>query len=169
MRTFFAITAVFLVTTVSAFGQVSSGGPFSLDRTVIAGGGGTSSDAASGLSVSGTIGQPMTDTSSGGAFGLSAGFWVPVATSSDVSVTGRILQADGRGIRNATLYLSGGPLPTPLRIVSVRYGNFRFDNVASGYTYTITVQARRFTFSQPSQTVAVTASGVSGLVFTATP
>src|SRR5215475_716357 len=58
------------------------GGPYVLNPTVVAGGGGTSTNGTTRLD--GTIGQSALGLSSGGSFSLNAGFWQaasPCATS----------------------------------------------------------------------------------------
>ena len=55
-----------------------SGGQFDLSRTVIAGGGGTSTSPDGSLKVEGTIGQPAVGTTtSNGQFSQTGGFWQP--------------------------------------------------------------------------------------------
>lgn len=51
----------------------SSGGEFSVTRSVIASGGATATGGA--FSLTGTIGQSATAVSSGGEFTVSGGFW----------------------------------------------------------------------------------------------
>ena len=58
----------------NSWGQ-SSGGDFTLTRSVIAGGGGVSTGG--GFLLRGTTGQLESGTSTGGNFSLRGGFWVP--------------------------------------------------------------------------------------------
>lgn len=73
---------------------------------------------------------------------------VPVA---NVSVTGRVLTAGGNPIRNAILTISGGNLPAPVSAQTGSFGYFIFSGLQSGQTYTITVNAKRNTFAQPTR------------------
>jgi len=67
-------------------------------------------------------------------------------TAAGVSVSGRLLTAEGRGVRGAVVVItdqngvSRTTLPSSL-------GIYRFDDVESGQTYVITVRSRRFTFT----------------------
>jgi hypothetical protein len=66
------LLAMTLLFAPSAFVQ-QEGGNFKLHPTVVAGGGGTSTNGATQLS--GTIGQNVAGVSAGGTFSLNAGFW----------------------------------------------------------------------------------------------
>ena len=76
---------------------------------------------------------------------------VPVAAN--VSLGGRILTADGSGIRNALVTVSGGNLPSPLTVQTGSFGYYDFQGLQSGQTYTVTVTMRRFTLAQPTRMV----------------
>lgn len=89
---------------------------------------------------------------------------VPVVTN--VSVGGRVLTADGSGIRNATVTISGGNLPSPVTAQTGSFGFYNFSGVPSGATYTVTVSGKRYSFAQPSRTVTPQ-SDVTNFDFTA--
>lgn len=76
-------------------------------------------------------------------------------TAASVSVGGRVMTADGAGIRNAfvTLTNSSGNSRT---ILTGKLGGYSFADVAAGETYVISVRAKRFSFSQPSQMLTIT-------------
>lgn len=76
---------------------------------------------------------------------------VPAAS---VSVSGRVITAQGRGIKNAVVLLtdSSGNIRTA---VTAPFGIYIFANVAAGEKYTITVRAKRFAFSQSTQVLNV--------------
>jgi len=79
-----------------------------------------------------------------------------VFTAAGVELSGRVLTADGRGIRNAIVVLDDGG-PVAARIVRTSsFGYFAFTDVAVGRTYIITVNSKRYQF-QP-RTVSVTDS-----------
>jgi len=67
-------------------------------------------------------------------------------TAATVSVGGRVIDASGRPVRNATLQLmqaTGGRT----RVITNAFGYFQFDNVVVGSTYVITTTARGMQFS----------------------
>lgn len=83
-------------------------------------------------------------------------------TAANASVSGRILTAEG-GLRNARVILTD--LRGNSRTVSTgTFGYYRFDNVAVGETYIVSVVSKRFTFA--SQVISVM-DHVSELNFTA--
>jgi hypothetical protein len=130
------------------FGQ--TGGDFSLTQTVIAGGGGTS--AGGDFTLGATIGQPFAGRAAASPFGISGGFWnstLLAPTAAQVSIGGRALTADGRGIRNARVTLTAANGETRTAQTGF-FGFYRFTNVTVGETYILTIQAKRFTFSQPT-------------------
>jgi len=67
-------------------------------------------------------------------------------TAGNVSVQGRLLTSDGRGVRGAAVKLinSNGEVRTA---ISGSLGYFRFDDVPSGETYTVTVRSKQFEFA----------------------
>ena len=77
--------------------QAASGGGYTLDKSVIASGGGTSGDQTGALyTVNGTIGQPAAGAISGGTYTLNSGFQTaaPAApTAAGASISGRVLTA----------------------------------------------------------------------------
>ena len=67
-------------------------------------------------------------------------------TAASVSVSGRILTADGAGLRNATVMMTdaNGKMR---KAVSGSFGYYIFNDVPAGGSYTFVVSARKFTFS----------------------
>ena len=85
-------------------------------------------------------------------------------TASGVSVSGRVLTHDGRPIRFARLTLSSFTGET-LETQSDERGEFEFEeNVAPGETYSLTVAAKRHTFTQPTRVISVSGN-LDGLIF----
>lgn len=130
----------------------ASGGTFVLMKTVVAGGGLEMQQPNTNLH--GTAGQTNAGVKSmGGQFSLYSGFWTPDAfapTAANVVVGGRILTADRRGIKNVRveiIFPSGETRTTH----SNAFGYYRFAEIPSGDTYIFTVSAKRFEFSQPTQ------------------
>lgn len=74
-----------------------------------------------------------------------------VPTAAAASISGQVLTAGGTGIRNASVTISGGDLPVPLTYKTGSFGYYNFSGISVGGTYVITVNAKRFTFNQPSQ------------------
>jgi hypothetical protein len=147
---------VLLLFAMTSLGQLASGGSFSLEKSVIAGGGGESSGG--GFKVGGTSGQNAAGTSTQNFnFSQTGGFWSPaqlVPTAATVSVSGRVATASGKGIRNVivTLTDSGGGVRSA---VTASFGFYRFTDVEVGQTYILQVRAKRYSFPNPTQVVTV--------------
>jgi hypothetical protein len=134
-----------------------SAGTFTISKTVIAGGGAEMQNQS--RAVKSTAGQAIAGgTSTGGAFSLKSGFWTPddsfVPTAASVMVSGRVLTAEGRGIRNVrvTIFFPTGQSQTTL---TGAFGNYRFSDVEVGSVYVFTVSSKRFVFSQPTQVLSI--------------
>jgi len=69
-----------------------------------------------------------------------------IPSSSGVSVEGRIMDSEGRGIQNATVTLTDqdGEIH---RATSSSFGNFRFEGLTAGQTVVVTVGSKRFSFA----------------------
>jgi hypothetical protein len=70
------------------------------------------------------------------------------------TVSGRVLTANGRGIPNVALTLTD-PVGNTRTARTSTLGYYHFRGVTPGQTYSITASAKRFTFSQPSQTLNI--------------
>jgi hypothetical protein len=139
--------------------QVASNPPYTLEQSVISSGGGTTSGGAGDLyKIEGAIGQPVAGTTSSNAsFTLRSGFFTPAPfapTAALVKVSGRILTADGRGIRNVSITMMGASGETRMAF-STSFGYFTFENVQVGEVYILTVRAKQFRFSQSSMAISV--------------
>jgi hypothetical protein len=84
------------------------------------------------------------------------------ATVARVSVSGRVMTAEGRGIRNARIIMTDQHGASNVVQTGPR-GEFEFANVLTGESYVVTVSSRRFSFEPRSISVN---DNVSGLVFT---
>ncbi len=120
-------------------------GTFVIEKSVIAGGGGQTTggqfvlDATLGESVAGT-------KSTGGTFEVGSGFWGGGATPvANVTVSGRVLTSDGRGLRNATVSITDSNGVSRIATTS-SFGFFSFDNVSAGQAYTFRIFSRFFRF-----------------------
>lgn len=86
----------------------------------------------------------------------------------EVALSGRVLNAAGQGIRNSLVTVSGGDLGSPVTVQTGSFGNFVVRGLHSAQTYTVTVNSKRFTFSQPSRQVSPLGN-VTDIDFTAVP
>ncbi len=77
-------------------------------------------------------------------------------TAASVSVSGRILSSDGRGITNATVTVNGVSLSSARVVTTGRTGQYIIDDLTAGETYVINVGARRHTFATPSRLLDLT-------------
>ena len=127
--------------------QVVSGGQFTLDQSVIASGGSTSSSGI--FKVEGTSGQSVAGTTSTGAtFELGSGFWGngSAAALAGVTISGHIVTPYGPGLRNATVSLIDSQNVRRTTTTS-SFGFYSFDNVRTGDVYTIIVSSRRYRYA----------------------
>ena len=153
-------TLIILTIVLSAFAsaqaQVASNPPYVLEQAVIAGGGGQNSTGGT-FSLDGTIGQAVADTNgaSGSSYKVQSGFFTaaPLApTAASVSISGRLLTADGRGLTNARVILTDANGTQRVANTS-SFGYFRFNEVEVGQTYIISVVSKRYQFTTQIVTV----------------
>ncbi len=76
------------------------------------------------------------------------GIWqIPLSppTAANVSVSGRVMTSEGRGLRNAfvTATNSSGIQRT---VMTGIFGQYRFDDLPTGETYVISIRSRRFSY-----------------------
>ena len=148
-----ALVFTLAVTHVAAFGQVAAGGEYSIERSVIAGGGATSSNGP--FSVTGTSGQSVAGTrSTGGTAILTGGFWQNdlAPTAAQVSISGRVLDRYNRPIARAVVSVSG--LDGTVRSARTNtFGYYKIDGLAAAQTYVVSATARRYTFTPIAATL----------------
>lgn len=82
---------------------------------------------------------------------------VPADELASISVGGRVRHPAGDPIGNALVTISGGDLPGTVSMRTGSFGNFRFDGLEAGLTYTVTVVTRRYSFEEPTQIVTPSA------------
>ncbi len=151
--------------------QIASGGNYTLTQTAIANGGASGGSASVGgnYSLEGTIGQSAAGTNQQNVpYKFQPGFWTAqnfAPSAASVTVGGRVLTANGGGIRNVRVTLTGVNGETRTAI-STTFGYFKFENVPSGETYIFSVFAKRFTFNQPTQVRSILEE-TNDLIFTA--
>lgn len=157
---------IILCACVSATAQVATGGTYSLDQAVIAGGGGQNS-AGGTFSVDGTIGQSIAGTTSTNSpFAVQGGFWTaaPMApTAAGVTISGRVLAANDRVLRNARVTITD-QRGESRNTLTTGFGYFYFADAAAGETYIFTVQSKRFVFAPQ---VLFVSDNITELIFNA--
>jgi hypothetical protein len=142
------IAAVLIVYLTGAFSvPAQSGGTFSVEKSAIAAGGGTSAGGA--FTVEGTAGQ----VAAGGILQsathrLQGGFWVSefVPTAASVTVSGRVFTPSGNGLVNAVVTMTDtqGNART---VRTTTFGYFRFEAVEAGEVYIFGVKSKRYRFT----------------------
>lgn len=169
MKRIIYILCLLMPTAIVSKAQIAQGGGYALDRSVIASGGGEAS--GNNFTLTGTFGQPIAGTdSNSGTINVKSGFWTDsqaVPTAAFSSIEGRVLTAEGQGIRNVSINIidSNGIIRS---VSSGSFGSFKFENLPSGNAYTITVQAKKYQFKQSSQVVFLL-DNIGDLNFTALP
>ncbi len=88
-------------------------------------------------------------------------------TASNVSLSGRVVTSDGRGIRNATITVDGRLLRQAVSTVSNPFGYFRIDDLEAGGSYVVTVNSKQYRFASPSRLINLT-DNLADLMFDAT-
>ncbi len=88
-------------------------------------------------------------------------------TSANVSVSGRVLAANGRGIPGARLTLTSAHGSAAVAVTNA-FGYYTLDTVPAGLTYTITASARGHTFAEPVLVIALD-DNIANLDFQAEP
>jgi hypothetical protein len=157
------IAAAAIIALFGAFAnaQISSGGAYTVNQTVVASGGGTSSDADAGnnYKIEGTTGQVAAGTLlTAGVYSIRGGFWSPnpfAPTAAGISISGRVVGTGGEGLRNVNVVLTGGLLLAPRRTRTNSFGNFAFEEVEAGHVYTVSVENKKYGFAQESQVISV--------------
>ena len=147
--------------TVANFPAPAPAGPYNLPGSAI---GGTGTQTLNG-NFAGTDPNGIwsiyvrDDTGNQGAVvGSIAGGWgleFIGGTAASASISGRALTADGRGIRNATITITGNSLAEPRVTTTGSFGWFMFDSLQTGETYVVTINSQRYTFSMPSRVISL--------------
>lgn len=82
---------------------------------------------------------------------LSITFTSPSAANATIG--GRVLDSAGNGIKYASVTLTGGGLSEPIVVETNDFGYYNFADLPAGGSYVVSVQARRYFFSQPSRVI----------------
>jgi hypothetical protein len=88
-------------------------------------------------------GVPRIGTVDIGAFEYS------IATAAQTGLIGRVLSADGKGIKDAVITVNGRTLPEPKVVRTGGSGKYSVDGLPAGY-YVATVEAKGYSFASPS-------------------
>jgi hypothetical protein len=88
-------------------------------------------------------------------------------TAAAVSLSGRVTDGFGTGIRGAIVTLEGSGLSEPRVAATSSFGYYSFDGISTG-TYMVTVSSKRYTFAAPSRMVTIS-DNVTDFDFTAEP
>jgi hypothetical protein len=84
-------------------------------------------------------------------------------TIASLSLSGRVSDSFGNGIRGARLTIEGGGLESPQTIITNSFGFYGFQRLSMG-TYLLTVSGKRYFFAQPTRTVTIF-DNVAGIDF----
>jgi len=85
---------------------------------------------------------------------------LPAATAASVELSGQVVNAEGRGVPNAKVSITGQNGELRVALTNAR-GQFHFNDVETGQSYTLSANARGFTFRP--QVINLTDS-ITGLV-----
>ena len=80
---------------------------------------------------------------------------VSILTATELSISGRVTNTEGRGIRNARVVITGNSLEQPISVFTGVNGTYQVNGLAAGETYVVTVMSRRFAFENPSRVVTL--------------
>lgn len=95
-----------------------------------------------------------------------ADFSINSGQAASVSVNGRVLDFNGRGIAGARIMMTGGGANAVMAMTNP-FGYYQFPNVTSGASYTFVVSSKRHQFVNP--TTLVISNNLSDFNFTALP
>jgi len=74
-------------------------------------------------------------------------------TAASATIGGRIVNSNGRGIRNVRIMLTGSSLSEPIYATSTSFGYYRFPEVPVGETYILQVFSKNYNFNPSSRVV----------------
>jgi trimeric autotransporter adhesin len=96
------------------------------------------------------------------------GLQILAPTAANAEIGGRVTTANGQGIRNATVILSGGSLAQPITVRTGTFGSYKFSDLPVGQTYVVTILLKRYRFAEPTRIIDLTDS-VTSADFVANP
>ena len=89
-------------------------------------------------------------------------------TAANASISGRVTTANGNGIRNAAMILTGNSLPAPVVVQTGSFGTYSFNNLQVGETYVLQVGAKRYRFTNPTHVITLQGD-IADMDFVANP
>lgn len=90
------------------------------------------------------------------------------STAASLGISGRVATADGAGIRNAKVVITGGSLSEPLVATTGSFGYYSVEGLQAGQTYIVTVISNRYHFSNPTRVISLV-DNIIDADFTADP
>jgi hypothetical protein len=130
------------------------------DNDVTANGDGRDSDGSA--SGGGSVVSLLTGNSGQNNHTYDFGFYL-APTAANVSLDGRVLTTDGRGIRNVSVFLTEAN-GTRHYSVTGSFGIYRFEGIPAGQTVVVSVSAKRYVFKQDAQIIGLE-DNVTGIDF----
>jgi hypothetical protein len=91
-----------------------------------------------------------------------------IPTAAGAAIGGRVLDANGHGIANAQVVISGGDLAQPMMIQTGPFGYYNFTGLAVSRLYVVSVRSGRHTFAEPTRAIDLS-SDVTNADFVADP
>ncbi|MEO8042759.1 MAG: carboxypeptidase-like regulatory domain-containing protein [Acidobacteriota bacterium] len=88
-------------------------------------------------------------------------------TVAPVSLSGRVTDAQGNGIRGARMTIESGVMPESRSALTSSFGYYSFDGLSTG-TYLVTINSKRYAFAVPSRLVTMN-DNVTSFDFVAEP
>jgi len=76
-------------------------------------------------------------------------------TAAEAAIAGRVVTAEGRGIRNVRVIVSGGDLASPVSAVTGSFGYYRVEGLRAGQTYIVSVGGKRYRFETHTRVVSL--------------
>ena len=78
------------------------------------------------------------------------------------------MTANGQGIRNAKIVVTGAGLEQPVEVTTGSFGYYSLDGLPTGQSYVMTVISQRYTFSNPTRIISLV-DNIADADFTADP
>ncbi|HQU82121.1 MAG TPA: choice-of-anchor Q domain-containing protein [Pyrinomonadaceae bacterium] len=87
--------------------------------------------------------------------GCDKGATESIVTSAPAAISGRVVTADGRGIVNAVVTVTGGRLAQPITATTSSFGTYSVEGLPSGETYVVQVYTKRFVISNSVRVITL--------------
>jgi len=76
-------------------------------------------------------------------------------TAAAAMISGRVTTAEGQGIRNAKIVVTGNSLSQPIVVTTGSMGYYAIEGLESGQSYVLTINSKRYNFSNPVQVISL--------------